>query len=219
MFTRSFIVSLLLSLVISTSATPLDASVIEERAAASCKKKDYGPFKLFIAPEDPQKEWLPVKLIDLYTPRPTNDTIRALSICADPECGRTPVYWTLEDQVLSAVFMDAQEGFKTINMALQSDGPLKFVTSDEQSVRRYRSPAWCAKRNPSATNGLPGLLSAEGSAENFSICTNIPSFGTPDRADIQYKARVPGQDGLERYCSKVHLVMQSIGIVAEPIPA
>ncbi|KAG8816944.1 hypothetical protein FRC17_000126 [Serendipita sp. 399] len=219
MFTRGFFTSLLLSLVVSTIATPLDASIIEERAAASCKKKDYGPFKLFIAPEDPQREWLPVKLIDLYTPRPTNDTIHALSICANADCGRTPAYWTLENQVLSAFFLDPQEGFKTINMALQTDGPLKFVTSDEQSVKRYRSPVWCAKRNSSGANGLPGYLSADGSAENFSICTNMPSFGTPERADIQYKARVPGQDGLERYCSKVHLVMQSIGIVAEPIPA
>jgi hypothetical protein len=57
-----------------------------------------------------------------------------------------------------------------------------------------------------------------GDAENFSICVNIPTVGTPARQDVWYKAD-PLDGGLEKYCKKVHLVMQSTGIIADPIPA
>ncbi|KAG8792925.1 hypothetical protein FRC17_008514 [Serendipita sp. 399] len=76
-------------------------------------------------------------------------------------------------------------------------------------------------RNPTnPTTGLPGYLSVKGSAENFKFCTNFPVVGTPTSADIYYKPVTPSTGGgVERYCFKAHLVIQSIGIIAEPIPA
>jgi hypothetical protein len=63
-------------------------------------------------------------------------------------------------------------------------------------------------------------LAIAGSQDDFYYCTNIPTVGTPERADIYYKPVFPATGGdLERYCTRVHLVMQSIGIIAEPIPA
>lgn len=217
MFGKSFVGLALLSLVSTALASPLVE--LEERAA--CKKKSYGAFKLYAAPVgQPASEWQQVKLIDLYTPRPLNDTISALSVCPDASCGRAPAYWVLKDQILEAVFTDAQEGWRTVNKALVKDDTVKFVTSDAASIAKQLAPVYCATRNPKTSSGLPGYLSASGSAEYFSMCTNFPTVGTPERADIYYKAVTPSTGGaLERYCTKVHLVMQGIGIVPEPIPA
>lgn len=74
----------------------------------------------------------------------------------------------------------------------------------------------CLQRSPS-TSGLPGYLSVKGTAEEFSYCTNIPWIGTPERADIQYKADTTNEE-VEQYCTKIHLVMQGIGTKPEPIP-
>ena len=52
-----------------------------EERAVRCEKDDYGPFLLYAAPADESSdEWQRVKLVDLYTPHPTNDTIQALSV-------------------------------------------------------------------------------------------------------------------------------------------
>lgn len=68
------LVAALLLVANGVSSTPVE---LVERAA--CNKKDYGPFRLYAAPVD-GSDWQQVKLIDLYTPRPTNDTIQALSV-------------------------------------------------------------------------------------------------------------------------------------------
>lgn len=54
----------------------VSSSVIEAR---DCTVKNYGPFRLYVAPTD-GGDPKPVKLVDLYTPRPTNDTISVLSV-------------------------------------------------------------------------------------------------------------------------------------------
>ncbi|KIM25893.1 hypothetical protein M408DRAFT_330894 [Serendipita vermifera MAFF 305830] len=207
------LVATLLLVVNSVSATPVD---LVERAA--CNKVDYGPFRLYAAPaNDPTAEPLLLKLIDLYTPRPTNDTIQALSICPADDCGHTPSYWELKDKVLYAVYAGGQEGYSTVNKPVVADAEVRFVNSDDASIAGQLAPEWCAVRQPGTTNGLPGYLSVLGSAEEFSYCTNIPWVGTPERADIQYKADTTNEE-VEQYCTKVHLVIQSIGIIAEPIP-
>ncbi|KAG8809615.1 hypothetical protein FRC19_005121 [Serendipita sp. 401] len=162
---------------------------------------------------------MPLRLLDLYTPRPTNDTISALFYSSDPDVGRVPAYWVLKNKVLSAVFTDAQ--FETINKAVVADSEVRFVTSDAASLRKQIAREWCAVRNPTnPTTGLPGYLSVKGSAEQFTYCTSFPVVGNPTQASIYYKAVVPSTGGdLERYCFKAHLVIQSIGIIAEPIPA
>lgn len=73
------------------------------------------------------------------------------------------------------------------------------------------------QRSPGYTEGSPGYLSVLGSAEEFSVCTNTPTVGTPARQDIQYKAG-PKDGDLEQSCKKIHLVIESTGIVAEDIP-
>lgn len=70
------LVAALLLVANTVSATPVE---LEKRA--SCNKKDFQPFRIFAAPSGKSTdEWQQVKLIDLYTPRPTNDTIQVLSV-------------------------------------------------------------------------------------------------------------------------------------------
>ncbi|KAG8781849.1 hypothetical protein FRC16_002777 [Serendipita sp. 398] len=89
---------------------------------------------------------MPLRLLDLYTPRPTNDTISALFYSSDPDLGRVPAYWVLKNKVLSAVFTDAQ--FETINKAVVADSEVRFVTSDAASLRKQIAREWCAVVRP-----------------------------------------------------------------------
>jgi hypothetical protein len=79
MFLSRFLFATLLTSV--GNAVTAHAEVAER--AVACKKDDYGPFRLYAAPVD-GGDWEQVKLIDLYTPRPTNDTIQAPSVCSPP---------------------------------------------------------------------------------------------------------------------------------------
>lgn len=202
------LIAALLLVANGVSSTPVE---LVERAA--CNKKDYGPFRLYAAPVD-GSDWQQVKLIDLYTPRPTNDTIQALSICPADSCGHLPSYWVLKNKVLSAVYADGQAGYSTVNRPVVADSVVQFVNSDNASISRVLSREWCAVRQPGTTNGLPGYLSVRGTAEQFSYCSGVG--GVSGRTDIYYKAETGNWS--EKFCTKVHLVMQSIGIIAEPIP-
>jgi hypothetical protein len=75
MFPSTLLLGSLLTSVGHAVAAPAE---VAERDVA-CEKDDYGPFKLYAAPVD-GSNWEQVKLIDLYTPRPTNDTIQVLSV-------------------------------------------------------------------------------------------------------------------------------------------
>ncbi len=67
--------------VVCVLATVVSATPVDLVKRAACNKKDFGPFRLYAAPVGSSgDEWQLVKLIDLYTPRPTNDTIQALSV-------------------------------------------------------------------------------------------------------------------------------------------
>ncbi|CAG8655652.1 12535_t:CDS:2 [Acaulospora colombiana] len=147
MFGISTILSslLLLSTLASASPAPAPAGVVADvvdiaERAVTCKKKSYGPFRLYAAPAGSSGEdWVLLKLIDLYTPRPTNDTIQALSICTADDCGHLPSYWTLDDQVLHAVFAPEREGWSTAGLRVQVDSQVRFVTSDNASVVRQQA--------------------------------------------------------------------------------
>lgn len=137
------LIAALLLVANGVSSTPVE---LVERAA--CNKKDYGPFRLYAAPVD-GSDWQQVKLIDLYTPRPTNDTIQALSICPADSCGHLPSYWVLKNKVLSAVYADGQAGYSTVNRPVVADSVVQFVNSDNASISRVcyclTAPAWYHK--------------------------------------------------------------------------
>jgi hypothetical protein len=76
MFPSTFLLGSLLTSVGHAVVAPAE---VAERDVA-CEKDDYGPFKLYATPVDDSSNWEQVKLIDLYTPRPTNDTIQVLSV-------------------------------------------------------------------------------------------------------------------------------------------
>ncbi|KAG8804544.1 hypothetical protein FRC17_005936, partial [Serendipita sp. 399] len=137
----SFVAAVLLG-VTGVVASPLVGreNTLEERAAVVCKKPDYGPFRLYAAPVDPKIDWLPLSLRDLYTPRPTNDTISSLGYYTSPDFNRVPAYWTLKNKILSAVFTDAQAGWRTVNLAVTADSSVKFVTSDGVSILGHLAP-------------------------------------------------------------------------------
>lgn len=198
------IVAALLLVTNGVYTTPVD---LVERAA--CNKKDYGPFRLYAAPvDDPTAEWQPVKLIDLNI-----DTAQPLVVCPLDGCGNVPAYFELKNKVLSALLYTDQGEYTVVNKPVVANSTVKVVKSTTSTVKA--TPEWCAVRSPGSTNGLPGYLSVKGSSEQFWQCRDISPTVRTVRQDIYYKAAsgVPN-----RYCTKVHLVMQSIGIIAEPIP-
>lgn len=71
------------------------------------------------------------------------------------------------------------------------------------------------QRSTGFADGQPGWLSVKGSAEDFSWCADIPPNVRTVRRDIYYK---PASGVPNRYCTKVHLVIESAGIIAEDIP-
>ena len=75
----SALTSFVATLLLVTNAVSANPVGLEKRA--SCNKKDFQAFRLYAAPADGSSDdWSLVKLIDLYTPRPTNDTFQALSV-------------------------------------------------------------------------------------------------------------------------------------------
>ncbi|KIM25894.1 hypothetical protein M408DRAFT_314513 [Serendipita vermifera MAFF 305830] len=170
---------------------------------AACNKDSYLAFRLYAVPvDDPTSEGELVKLID-SEPR-TIDAIEALTVCPVNWCGNVPAYFELKDRVLSAlVYTDLGE-YTVVNKPVVANSTVNVVPSDVY-----------LQRSPGSDDGLPGYLSVNGSAEEFSWCSDIPPNVKSVRRDIYYQ---PASGVPNRYCTKVHLVMQSIGIIEEPIP-
>lgn len=86
---RSFAkVALLVLFSGSSSSSPLARKEI-------CEKPSYGPFRLYAWPNEKGADMQPVTLIDLYTPRPTNNTISVLSVCCNAHAhGEIESFWT-----------------------------------------------------------------------------------------------------------------------------
>lgn len=142
-------------------------------------------------------------------------------------CGQVPAYWQLNDSVLSPVLFDQVDGQKTINMPL-SQGKVNFIGGSDSSLTE--SAIYCAKvsrlkvnrrynltwtqRDSSTSNGLPGLLSVNGSPDQFSVCSFVGTPGPAHRRDVYYN-QIPNR--VTYSCQPVHLVMQSTGFVPEPI--
>lgn len=191
--------------------TSLLASVLVEAspiAPKSCGTSTYGPFKLYAKQEGSSDSQL-VRLINVGSDS-NNNTISTMTVCEN--CGIAPAYWTLADAVLTPHLFNNVEGQATVNMPL-NQGKINFVTGDEASVTK--SGAYCAVRNSSAGRGLPGFLAVNGDADGFSICSFVGTPGPVHRRDIYFNQ---ASNGIARNCKAAHLILQSIGIVAEPIP-
>lgn len=175
----------------------------------SCGVTSYGPFRLYAATGGSSDSQL-VRLVKTGVDSNKN-TISTMTTCES--CGDAPAYWTLNDSVLTPVFFAVDDDVTTVNMPL-TQGKVNFVTGPSDTL--VKSASYCAVRSSSTGGGLPGYLAVNGDAENFSVCSFIGTPGPAHRRDIYY---AQGSTPIANHCQPVHLIMQSIGIIPEPIPA
>ncbi|PVF97573.1 hypothetical protein CPB86DRAFT_785700 [Serendipita vermifera] len=194
----NFIFGVLLS-TIAASASPL--------VQRGCGATSYGPFKLYAKTQDSSESSL-VRLVRMGT-NSLGNPISTMTVCT--ECGVSPAYWQLKDSVLTAVLFDTVDGQSTVNLPL-TQGKINFVTEDNGSLTD--SPIYCGVANSSGSKGLPALLSVDGDADHFSICSFIGTPGPVHRQDIYFN-QTPNR--IAYNCRSAMLVMQSTGIIPEPI--